>query len=147
MEESDMGDLYVESYKKSVTNILDYWNKKLADYAKQLDPIDDKIAELNKNKTPSDDDKKNLADLKKKRDDIRKQIDNASNSLNVNLKIIEVDQRAKKEEVMKLPDWMEKIIKDKGVPLGNDVTVVPDVDIDFKTFKLKKCGIVLKWKF
>ena len=46
-----MGDLYVESYKKSVSNILDYWNKKLADYAKQLDPIDDKIAELNKNKS------------------------------------------------------------------------------------------------
>ena len=142
-----MGDLYVESYKKSVSNILDYWNKKLADYAKQLDPIDDQIDDLSQNKSPSDDDKKKLADLKKKRDDIRKQIDNASASLNVNLKVIEVDQRAKKEEVMKLPDWMEKIIKDKGVPLGNDVTVVPDVDIDFKTFKLTKCVIVLKWKF
>src|ERR1022692_4523995 len=98
VEESDVGDLYVESYKKSVTNILDYWNKKLADYAKQLDPIDDKIAELNKNKSPSDDDKKKLADFSKAEDGIRNQIDNASNSLNVNLKIIEVDQRAKKEE-------------------------------------------------
>jgi hypothetical protein len=142
-----MGDLYVESYKKSVSNILDYWNKKLADYAKQLDPIDDQIDDLSKNKSPSDDDKKKLADLKKKRDDIRKQIDNASASLNVNLKVIEVDQRAKKEEVMKLPDWMESIIKQKGVPLGKDVTVVPDVNIDFKTFKLTKCVIVLKWKF
>jgi hypothetical protein len=142
-----MGDLYVESYKKSVSNILDYWNKKLADYAKQLDPIDDQIDDLSQNKSPSDDDKKKLADLKKKRDDIRKQIDNASASLNVNLKVIEVDQRAKKEEVMKLPDWMENIIKQKGVPLGKDVTVVPDVSIDFKTFKLTKCVVVLKWKF
>ena len=142
-----MGDLYVESYKKSVSNILDYWNKKLADYAKQLDPIDDQIAGLSKNSSPSDGDKKKLADLKKKRDDIRKQIDNASVSLNVNLKVIEVDERAKKEEVMKLPDWMKKIIKEKGIPLGNDVTIVPDVGIDFKTFKLTKCIIVLKWKF
>ena len=142
-----MGDLYVDSYKKSVSNILDYWNKKLADYAKQLDPIDDQIDDLSQNKSPSDDDKKKLADLKKKRDDIRKQIDNATASLNVNLKVIEVDQRAKKEEVMKLPDWMENIIKQKGVPLGKDVTVVPDVNIDFKTFKLTKCVVVLKWKF
>ena len=142
-----MGDLYVESYKKSVSHILDYWNKKLADYAKQLDPIDDQIADLSKNSSPSDGDKKKLADLKKKRDDIRKQIDNASVSLNVNLKVIEVDERAKKEEVMKLPDWMKKIIKEKGIPLGNDVTIVPDVGIDFKTFKLTKCIIVLKWKF
>jgi hypothetical protein len=144
---SDMGDLYVESYKKSVTNILDFWNKKLAGYAKQLDPIDDQIAELTKNSNPGDDDKKKLADLKKKRDDIRKQIDNASLSLNVNLKVIEVDERAKKEEVMKLPDWIEGIIKDKGVPLGKDVTLVPDVSMDFKSFKVTKCVINIKWKF
>jgi hypothetical protein len=141
-----MGDLYVESYKKSVTHILEYWNKKLADYSKQLDPIDDQIADLSKNTKPSDDDKKKLADLKKKRDALRTQIQNATLSLKVNLQVIDIDQRAKKEEVMKLPDWMEKLIKDKGIPLGKDITISPDVDIDFKTFQLKKFVVVLKWR-
>jgi hypothetical protein len=142
-----MGDLYVESYKKSVCRILDVWNKKLADLAKQLEPIDKQIEDLKKNTQPSDDDKKKLADLTKKRDDLRKQVENAALSLNVNLKVIDVDPKAKKEEVMKLPDWMEKMVKEKGLPISDDLTLVPDVDVDFKTFKLKKFVIGLKWKF
>ena len=88
-----MSDLYVESYKKSVTHILDYWNKKLADFAKQLEPIDDELDDLNNNNKPSDDDKKRIAELEKKRADIRKQVEAASMSLKVNLSVIDLDER------------------------------------------------------
>jgi hypothetical protein len=91
-----MSDLYVESYKKSVTHILDYWNKKLADFAKQLEPIDDELDDLNNNNKPSDDDKKRIAELEKKRADIRKQVEAASLSLRVNLSVIELDDKANK---------------------------------------------------
>jgi hypothetical protein len=142
-----MSDLYVESYKKSVTNILDYWNKKLADFAKQLKPIDDDLDDLNKNKQPSDDDKKKIAELEKKRAVIRKQVEDATLSLKVNLLVIELDDKANKNEAMKLPDWLKGIIKAKGLPLGKDVSISADVSFDFKAGKLTKFVPLLKWNF
>ena len=142
-----MSDLYVESYKKSVTHILDYWNKKLADLAKQLKPIDDDLDKLYKNNKPSDDEKKKIADLEKKRADIRKQVEAATLSLKVNLIVIELDDKANKNEAMKLPDWLKKIIKEKGLPLGHDVSISADVSFDFKAGKLTKFVPLLKWNF
>ena len=142
-----MSDLYVESYKKSVTHILDFWNKKLADFAKQLEPIDDELDDLNNNNKPSDDDKKRIAELEKKRADIRKQVEAASMSLKVNLSVIDLDDNANKTEAMKLPDWLKKIIKEKGLPLGKDVSISADVSFDFKAMKLTKFVPLLKWNF
>jgi hypothetical protein len=142
-----MSDLYVESYKKSVTHILDYWNKKLADFAKQLEPIDDELDDLNNNNKPSDDDKKRIAELEKKRADIRKQVEAASMSLKVNLSVIDLDDKANKTEALKLPDWLKKIIKEKGLPLGKDVSISADVSFDFKAMKLTKFVPLLKWNF
>jgi hypothetical protein len=42
---------------------------------------------------------------------------------------------------------MNKVIKEKGIPLGDSVTVKPDLDIDFKKMKLKSGGITLQIKF
>jgi len=142
-----MSDLYVEDYKKSVTDILDYWNKRLADFAKQLTPIDDELDDLNKNSKPSDDDKKKIAELEKKRAAIRKQAEDAAMSLKVNLSVIELDDKANKTEAMKLPDWLKGIIKQKGLPLGKDVSISADVSFDFKTMKLTKFVPLLRWNF
>jgi hypothetical protein len=140
-----MSDIYVENYKKSVTHILDYWNKKLADCAKQLKPVDDELDKLSKNSKPSDDDKNRIAELQKKRAEIRKQVEAATLSLKVNLIVIELDAKANKNEAINLPDWLKKIIKEKGLPLGNGVSISADVSFDFKTGKLTKFVPLLKW--
>lgn len=50
-------------------------------------------------------------------------------------------------KLLQLPNWMNTVIKEKGIPLGGGVTVKPDLDIDFKKMKLKSGGITLQFKF
>jgi len=68
-------------------------------------------------------------------------------SLKVNLSVIELDDKANKTEAMKLPDWLKGIIKQKGLPLGKDVSISADVSFDFKTMKLTKFVPLLRWNF
>ncbi|MGO9259149.1 MAG: hypothetical protein ACLQU1_22935 [Bryobacteraceae bacterium] len=133
-----MGDIYVENYKKAVSGAYDRWNKKLADINKDLAPIQKQIDDLEKNSKPSDDDKKKLKDLYSDRDDLRKKVDNANLSLKVDLMLVELDPKADQKEALKLPDWLEKMVKDKGIPINKYIVISADVDFDYKTGKIKK---------
>ncbi len=133
-----MGDIYVENYKKAVSGAYDRWNKKLADINKDLAPIQKQIDDLEKNSKPSDDDKKKIKDLYSDRDDLRKNVDNANLSLKVDLMLVELDPKADQKEALKLPDWLEKMVKDKGIPINKYIVISADVDFDYKTGKIKK---------
>jgi hypothetical protein len=124
-------DYRVESYKSSVVRIVEIWSAKLADLGRQLAPINAELAQLQ-----SPDDAARIAELQQKREDIRKQVDLAGLELKVNLMLIEPPVGAPKRELIILPDWMKEIIKAKGIPLGNGVSISPDVDFDFKAMKL-----------
>jgi hypothetical protein len=138
-----MFDIYVENYKNSVLNILDYWHSKMAGQSDRLDELEDDADKLRENKTPSDDDRRKLAELKKRSDEHRKVVNDVTASVAVKLKAIKLDQKVKKEDVMKLRQWMMVNIKSKAYPLqlaDRDV----DIDIDLKTFQLKRCLIAFK---
>jgi len=139
-----MGDIYVENYKKAVSGAYDRWSKKLTEINKQIGPIQDQIDKLEDNKNPSDDDKKKLAALKKQRDDLKEKVENANLSLKVDLMLVELDDKANKQEAMKLPDWLEAMVKQKGIPINKYITISADVDFDFKAGKLKKFVPLLK---
>src|SRR4029077_12993932 len=140
-------EIQTANYKKSVDKITDNWAKKVEKLAKDLAPVNDELAKLQAVKDPGPDDKKRIDELTKKREDIRKKIDTAGDELRLDLMLIEVPKDADEKEVVKLPGWFKDIIKKKGVPLGKNVTLVPDLSIDFKKRKVKSAGITLKWEF
>lgn len=139
-----MSDIDVENYKKSVSKILDEWGKEAARVAKELEPITAELDQLDALKNPTPDDKKKADELRKKRDALRQEMDNASASLELNLKVIDVPPKADEKELVKLPPWLKDIIKKKGVPLGG-VVITPNINFDFKKKKLKSIGITIKW--
>jgi len=141
------GDIKVESYKRSVEKITDNWAKKVEKLAKELAPIDEELDKLEAIEEPSPDDEKRIAELTKKRAEIRKKMDTAGMEFRVDLMLIEVPTEANEKELVKLPAWFKEIVKKKGIPLGKHVTLVPDLDIDFKKKKVKSAGITLKWEF
>jgi hypothetical protein len=133
-----MADANVEDYKKRVAIHIDRWSKKLADINKLLAPIQGQIDKLEANKNPSDADKTKLKDLYKQRNDLRQKVADANTSLKVELSMVQLDPNADKKEAAKLPDWLEKLIKDKGVAISKYIVISADVDFDFKTGKLQK---------
>jgi hypothetical protein len=140
-------DIQVANYKKSVDKITDNWAKKVEKLAKELAPINDELAKLQAIKDPGADDKNRIDELTKKREEIRKKIDTAGDELRLDLMLIDVPKDADEKEVVKLPGWVKEIIKKKGIPLGKNVTLVPDLSIDFKKRKVKSFGINIKWEF
>ncbi|MDE2006516.1 MAG: hypothetical protein KGI51_08120, partial [Rhodospirillales bacterium] len=138
-----MSDLDVEAYKKGVVKAVDRYAAKLEKIGKDLAPIDADLAKLEAIKSPGPDDKKKITDLSKQRDALREKADNAGLELKLDLMLIEPPANADPKELIKLPDWMEKIIKAKGIPLGKGVSIAPDISFDFKAKKLKRIGIVI----
>jgi len=141
------GDIKAENYKKSVDKITENWAKKVEKFAKELAPVQAELDKLGAIKDPTPDDTKLIDADTKKRADIRKKIDTAGTEFRVDLMLVEVPQDADEKELVKLPAWFKEIVKKKGVPLGKNVTLVPDLSIDFKKKKLKSGGITLKWEF
>jgi seryl-tRNA synthetase len=142
-----MSDFRVEDYKKAMARALDRWGQKATQLGKELEPINKELDDLGKNKNPSPDDKKKIDDLKKKAKAIHDKMDQASLNLKTDLMLIEPAKDAPEKEMKEIPAWLQKIIKDKGIPLGDDVTIVPDASFDFKNMKLKSFSLTLKWKF
>jgi hypothetical protein len=140
-----MSDIQVENYKKSVTKAVDRWREKLAKLAKKLEPIDLELDKLEAIKEPSADDKKRIAELLKARDQIRKDVNTAGMELRLDVMLLEIPAKADEKELLKLPAWLKEIIKAKGIPLGDGVSIAPDVSFDFKAMKLKYLGIIIKW--
>jgi seryl-tRNA synthetase len=140
-----MSDIDVENYKKSVTRVVDDWGKEAARIARELGPIDETLEKLEAIDQPSPDDKKQIETLAKKRDALRAQMEDASVSLNVNLVVLDVPEKADEKELVKIPAWLKELIKHKGIPLGHGVSIAPTVDFDIKKRKLKSVGVIVRW--
>lgn len=142
-----MADIATENYKKSVSSAVERFGGKLEKIVKQLAPIKEELDQLQALKASNIPDwladavKKKVAELRKKVDDLRKDMDKAGLELRADLMLLEPPKNADPKEAKKLPSWLEEIIKKKGLPLGKDVSVVPDVDFDLKSMRLKKFGL------
>ena len=138
-----MGDIATENYKKAITRAIDRWSDKMEKIGKQLAPIMKELAELSKGGKPSDEDQKKIDGLRKQVDDLKKLMDKAGLELRADLMLLEPPKSADPKEVKKLPSWMQDIIKKKGLPLGKDVSIAPDVQFDMKSGTLKKFGLTV----
>jgi hypothetical protein len=143
-----MADIAVENYKKGVANALDRWAKKVKPVAEQIDKLNQALKALLKNKSPSPEEKKKIDDCKAARDKLQKKIENFDLELKTDLVLLDMPQKGKadEKEIIKLPKWIDEIVKKKGITVGT-VTVAPDIDIDFKAGKLKKVGLTIEFNF
>ena len=139
-----MSDIAVENYKKAVAAAFDRWNKKVDPVATQIDKINKPLKELKQNKNPSPEDKKKIETLESARNELEK----FGTELKLDLSLLDMPQKGKadEKEILKLPGWLKDLVKKKGVSIGS-VTVVPDVDIDFKALKIKKAGVIIEFDF
>ena len=143
-----MSDTDVDAYRKSLTKPIGEWMTELAALQKKLAPLDAEIKKLNDIKSPGPDDKKKLAALSKQRDALRAKIDTAHVELGRALVALPPAIKADDKDLIKLPPYVEKLIKDKGaIPLGDGVSIKPDVSFDVKKKKITKVGVTLIWRF
>ena len=137
-----MADIAVENYKKAVSKAVDRFEGKLEKIGKDLQPV---LEELTKLKDAKDEGaKKRAAELQKQVDAAEKALDKAGMELRTDLMLLDPPKSADPKEASKLPGWMKDIIKKGGLPLGKDVSVKPDIDIDTKSMKLKKVAVEFK---
>ena len=147
-----MADPATANYAKQVQRITEHWTKEIAKHQRVIDKAEKELEKLGEK--PPFDLKKLAKDADKKKKtaakcivDARKAIERATNNLEVNLKLIEPAPEIPERELIKLPPYIEKVIKKGGLPLGKNVTLKPKVKFDFKKRKLKEAGLKLEWKF
>lgn len=140
-----MSDIKVEQYKKAVGRAIERWVAKLEKTGAKADKLREALAKLEENKSPSTEEKKKIELIKKGFEPLAKEVDKATLELKLDVMLLDVPKEAPKAELLKLPDWLKAVIKAKGIPLGRGVSVVPDVEFDFKNFKLKSLGVTVRW--
>jgi len=143
-----MADLAVERYRKGVEAALDRWQKKVKPVADQIEKLNLVLKELLKNNSPSPEEKKKIEDCKAARGKLEKMLDKFAMELKLDISLLEVPQKGKadEKELIKLPGAIKDLIKKKGISLGT-VTIKPQIDIDFKSFKIKEAGVIIEFTF
>jgi len=143
-----MADLAVERYRKGVEAALDRWQKKVKPVADLIEKLNLVLKDLLQNKSPSPEEKKKIEDCKASREKLKKMLDKFAMELKLDLSLLEVPQKGKadEKELIKLPGVIKDLIKKKGISLGT-VTIKPQVDIDFKSFKIKEAGVIVEFTF
>lgn len=142
-----MSDTTAEDFKKCAVKGVNDWASDITKLQKKLSPIDDDLKKLEANKSPSPDEKKKIKDLHKQQDALRAEIHDAGTELGKCLIAIPPVAQADPKQLLKLPPFIDGLIKDKGIRLGPDVVLKPDISFDFKKKKIKEFGLTLTWKF
>lgn len=144
-----MGDIAMDNFKTNVGKAVDRWKGRLDDVAKKLAKNAEEIKKLEAIKAPTPEDKKRLEACKATRDKLRDEVDKAGADLNADLVVLSATLPEKnkdnEKDLINLPDWAKKLIKDKGVQVLKGVTIAPSIDFDFKARKLKSFGIKITW--
>ena len=144
-----MSDIALDNFKKNVTTIVERWKSKLDALAKKLATNAVELAKLEAIKAPTADEKKRLDASKKTRDSLRRDVENANTELKADLIVLSATlpekNKANERDLISLPDWMKKLIKDKGVQVLKGVTIAPTAEFDFKAKALKSFGIKITW--
>ena len=143
-----MADLAVERYRKGVESALDRWQKKVKPVADQIEKLNLVLKDLLQNKSPSPEEKKKIEDCKAAREKLKKMLDKFAMELKLDVSLLEAPQKTKanEKELVKLPAVIKDLIKKKGISLGT-VTIKPQIDIDFKSFRIKEAGVIIEFTF
>lgn len=143
-----MVDKDIKKLQLQVGNLCSQFTKKNKKLSLGIKKLQLDIKDLQKGKSArTPDGKKKLKSLQL---DLKKSIvalEKKSRSLELDLKKLTLPPDAPKKEVILLPKSLNNIIKKGGIEITDGVTVLPDIQIDFKNMKIKKAGIKFKWVF
>jgi hypothetical protein len=141
-------DLRIENYKRTIEALVEGWAADEIEFGAQLAPIREELATKEQTQSPSDAEKERIAELRRQRDEIQAKMEERSDDLKRDLTLVEVDKEAPKSEMESLPDWakdIEQIIKAKGLPIGQGIVIVPNVDFDLNKGKLKEVSVGIRF--
>ena len=144
-----MGHVETKSFQTSVEKILKRWATKVTAALKKAEPIKAEVDKLRAKKDRTPDEEKLLQRCEAALGKLRKEVEKATKSLELELKLLTPPPEAAKSDLAKI----KQVVKDalakieKGLPLGGGFRLKPDVDIDFKKQKFKKLGVILEWTF
>jgi seryl-tRNA synthetase len=142
-----MSDLAVERYKKSAQRALENFERKCKPVAKELSEKAEELKTKQKNKSPSPEEKKEIDGLKADCAKLKAKLDKFALELKLDLSLIEKPEKGKadEKELLKLPAWLKSVLG-KKIVIGN-VTIEPDVDIDFKALKINGASLTITFTF
>lgn len=144
-----MGDP-VDDVKKSANTLIDRWGGEFSRISKAIDKIIKEMEELEKAekaKQASADDKAKKIKLTLTRDQLCKALKDCTDDFNGKLKDIKIPPKADPDLLQKLPNFIKDAIKRQGIPLNDNITIVPKPDVDLKKFKFNGGAINLKLTF
>jgi hypothetical protein len=118
---------------KTVSKLVDDWGKAIQKIAKDLKDVQDEIDKMEA--------------LRKQRAGLAKDADQASKDLGDKIMNLKIPPKADPQQMLKLPDFITKIVDKNGVKLGDYGSLKPDIDLDIKKMQIKKAAIVWTWTF
>jgi hypothetical protein len=140
-----MSDPEMQSFEKACQKVMDAWLKDVGKLNLDLTKLNEELAELEGAKGDGDKDK--LKDLKLQQADLMKIVEKKSDDLGRKLLTVPVPEKAPVDLLKNLPDIVKKVVKAKGIPLSDNLTLIPDLSVDLKNRKIKEAGVTLKWEF
>ena len=144
-----MGYVETRSFETSLQKILKRWAQKVTAHLKKAEQIKAEVDKLRAKQDRTPEEEKLLARCEAALRKLQKEVEKATASLELELKLLTPPPEAKKSDFAKI----KKIVKDavakveKGLPLGGGFRLKPDVEIDWKKQKFKKLGVTLEWTF
>ena len=118
---------------KAATKLIEDWGKAIDKIAKDIKEAQDEIDKMEA--------------LKKQRADLAKSADQASKDLADKIMNYKIPPKADPQQMLKLPDFLTKIVDKNGVKLGDYGSLKPDFDVDVKKMQIKKAAVVWTWTF
>ncbi len=137
-----------DNYKKGVEKAVERWKVKITVIGGKAKKPREALKALRAIGNPTPADKKKIADLVAELEKLSKEVETATTELKLDIILlgpVDIPKITPPSVLQKLPQWLQDLIKAKGVPLGNGVVLTPDVKFDTSTFKLKYIGIKVKW--
>lgn len=128
----------VTNFKQQVAKIVDTWQKQTSHFNDDLTKAKADLDALNKQTPRPADYDRQLAVIRTRITNDNASIDFATRSAELDLGLLEF-KPSNKDESLPLPQFIKDIVKAKGIPLTNNLSVAaPDVQRNWKTNTLGK---------
>jgi hypothetical protein len=134
----------VTNYKQQVTKFVETWNRQMSRFNEELTKAKTDLDALKKQDPPPADLDKKVEALQTKIKNIQASMDFATNSMRLDVGLLTVTP-ANKDEGLPLPGFVKELIKAKGIPLGKNLSVLPDATL--KNGSVTSVSVTVTLKF
>ena len=145
-----MPGITVDEFERLSKRRIEIWSRDVAVPLDKIAKLNEEIAKLEAggSSLPADQ-KKRLEQCRAARAKLQQEAESLTDDLQRDLTLISPIEKAPASELEKLAKKVKEQIKkyEKGLPLGGNFFLKPDIEFDFKKLKLKKAGVILEWRF